>query len=67
MSWLCRIGLHRWHDIGVTIFAMPVSQCQRCGAGREFMGCGYITYSPEQMAEAEARSDALRGNGGGNG
>lgn len=59
MTALCKIGLHRWKDFGVAgLFALPVSQCKRCGTGKihDFMA-GSRKVPPEVMARIEEKRD----------
>jgi hypothetical protein len=57
MNILCRIGLHRWREIGFTSLVMPagVDQCARCERGRVREWFCTVHYTAEQMREAKAR------------
>lgn len=63
-SFLCRIGLHRWRNIGCTLFADALDECRRCGIGRMFMLPGAeVRYTKEQMQairEENAERNGLR-------
>lgn len=49
---LCKIGLHKWTELGMNSFLepLPVECCKRCGIGRKLLLVGaYLVYSKEQM------------------
>ena len=54
MSFLCKIGFHKYRDVGIAGLVMPVivEQCQRCGCGRTDGGYYTEHFTPEQMREA---------------
>ena len=61
MSVLCKTGLHRWKEVGVSgPFLFPLSECRRCGTGRvsDYMG-GSSIISPVAM-ERSAMAGLLR-------
>lgn len=54
MSLLCRIGLHKWREIGCSGFVMQwsIQQCQRCKHGREVGFTVTFHYTPAEMEAA---------------
>lgn len=56
---LCRLGLHRYEEVGVFGLLHLIDQCKRCGWGRDFMAlvATYRSIPPEQMAELRKRVD----------
>lgn len=64
MILMCRVGLHKWRDLGSVGIVMQwqVQQCQRCGCGREIGLTGTFYCTPEQMRAALlAAQEASRG------
>lgn len=54
MSFLCKIGLHKWRQVGLGSLVMPVfiDRCERCGCGRANGGHYTESYTKEQMDAA---------------
>lgn len=54
MNILCKIGIHKWREVGFTGFAMPafVNQCERCKIGRVYHFTHTETFTAEQMLAA---------------
>lgn len=55
MRFLCKIGIHKWREVGCgpIIDPTPLYQCQRCNIGTRMSVLGYeVRYSAETMEEA---------------
>lgn len=57
MNIFCKLHIHRWKNVGAAgLFAFPLNECQRCGAGKvdNFMSGPHII-PPSDMAEARRK------------